>query len=238
MGKSASGKDHIYARLAAHEELGLKKLVLYTTRPIRAEEEDGKQYYFVDDKKLKEFQEKGCVIEARAYHTVHGIWTYFTADDGQVNLDASDYLGIGTLESYVKMREYYGEEALCPIYIEVEDGERLARALNRERSQKTPRYEEMCRRFLADQEDFSEEKIAEYRSGKMRGRNCTVYQRLTLQSTDTDLNCIVHTFITRNSELFHKKLWHDFVVHDRIRTRIQSDCICTKSYYKVTKMIG
>ena len=152
MGKSASGKDHIYARLAAHEELGLKKLVLYTTRPIRAEEEDGKQYYFVDDKKLKEFQEKGCVIEARAYHTVHGIWTYFTADDGQVNLDASDYLGIGTLESYVKMREYYGEEALCPIYIEVEDGERLARALNRERSQKTPRYEEMCRRFLADQE--------------------------------------------------------------------------------------
>ena len=92
----------------------------------------------MDDKKLKEFQEKGCVIEARAYHTVHGIWTYFTADDGQVNLDASDYLGIGTLESYVKMREYYGEEALCPIYIEVEDGERLARALNRERSQKTP----------------------------------------------------------------------------------------------------
>ena len=51
MGKSASGKDHIYARLAAHEGLGLKKLVLYTTRPIRAEEENGKQYYFVDDKK-------------------------------------------------------------------------------------------------------------------------------------------------------------------------------------------
>ena len=161
MGKSASGKDHIYARLAAHEELGLKKLVLYTTRPIRAEEEDGKQYYFVDDKKLKEFQEKVCVIEARAYHTVHGIWTYFTADDGQVNLDASDYLGIGTLESYVKMREYYGEEALCPIYIEVEDGERLQRALDRERGQQEPKYAELCRRFLADSEDFAEEKIAE-----------------------------------------------------------------------------
>lgn len=160
MGKSASGKDHIYARLAAHEELHLKKLVLYTTRPIRAEEENGKQYYFVDDKKLEEFRSRGNLIEERAYHTVHGIWTYFTADDGQVKLEESDYLGIGTLESYVKMREYYGEEALCPIYIEVEDGERLARALNRERSQKTPRYEEMCRRFLADQEDFSEEKIA------------------------------------------------------------------------------
>ena len=159
MGKSASGKDHIYAQLAAHEKLGLKKLVLYTTRPIRAEEEDGKQYYFVDNQKLEEFRAKGSVIEERSYHTVHGIWTYFTADDGQVDLTKSDYLGIGTLESYLKLRKYYGEEAVCPLYIEVEDGERLARALKRERSQLTPRYEEMCRRFLADQEDFSEEKI-------------------------------------------------------------------------------
>ena len=62
MGKSASGKDHIYARLAAHEGLGLKKLVLYTTRPIRAEEENGKQYYFVDDKELEEFRSSGNLI--------------------------------------------------------------------------------------------------------------------------------------------------------------------------------
>lgn len=159
MGKSASGKDHIYARLAKNQNLNLKKLILYTTRPIRAEEEDGKQYFFVDDKKLKEFRRKGCLIEARSYKTVHGIWTYFTADDGQVNLQESDYLGIGTLESYMKLKKYYGEESICPIYIEVEDGERLERALKRERSQEKPKYEEMCRRFLADQGDFSEENI-------------------------------------------------------------------------------
>lgn len=159
MGKSASGKDHIYARLAKNQNLNLKKLILYTTRPIRAEEEDGKQYFFVDDKKLKEFRRKGCLIEARSYKTVYGIWTYFTADDGQVNLQESDYLGIGTLESYMKLKKYYGEEAICPIYIEVEDGERLERALKRERIQEKPKYEEMCRRFLADQRDFSEENI-------------------------------------------------------------------------------
>lgn len=159
MGKSASGKDHIYARLAAHEGLGLKKLVLYTTRPIRAEEENGKQYYFVDDKKLEEFRESGNLIEARAYHTIHGIWTYFTADDGQVDLGRSDYLGIGTLDSFVKMKKYYGEDVVCPVYIQVEDGERLSRALKREREQANPKYEEMCRRFIADQSDFSEENI-------------------------------------------------------------------------------
>ena len=159
MGKSASGKDHIYARLAAHEGLGLKKLVLYTTRPIRAEEENGKQYYFVDDKKLEEFRSSGNLIEARAYHTIHGIWTYFTADDGQIELWQYDYLVIGTIESYYALKEYFGDDVMVPLYIEVEDGLRLSRALERERAQLKPQYAELCRRFLADAEDFSEENL-------------------------------------------------------------------------------
>lgn len=159
MGKSASGKDKIYSRLASSEVLHVKKLVLYTTRPIRAEEKDGRQYYFVDDDRLNEFREAGRLIEERSYHTVHGIWTYFTADDGQIDLQHADYLGIGTLESYVKMKEYYGPENVVPVYIQVEDGERLMRALKREQEQVNPKYSEMCRRFLADERDFSEENI-------------------------------------------------------------------------------
>lgn len=159
MGKSASGKDRIYSILSKDESLGLKRLVLYTTRPIRAGEENGREYYFTDENKLEEFRKTNRLIESRAYHTVHGIWTYFTADDGQLNPQGADYLGIGTLESYRKMKEYYGEKTVCPIYIQVEDGERLQRALIREKQQENPRYAEMCRRFLADQEDFSEENI-------------------------------------------------------------------------------
>ena len=45
------------------------------------------------------------------------------------------------------------------MYIQVEDGERLSRALKREKEQENPKYEEMCRRFIADQSDFSEENI-------------------------------------------------------------------------------
>ena len=159
MGKSASGKDRIYSILSKDESLGLKRLVLYTTRPIRAGEENGREYYFTDENKLEEFRKTNRLIESRAYHTVHGIWTYFTADDGQINPQGTDYLGIGTLESYRKMKEYYGEKTVCTIYIQVEDGERLQRALIREKQQENPRYAEMCRRFLADQEDFSEENI-------------------------------------------------------------------------------
>ena len=165
MGKSASGKDKIYSMLLADRELNLRKMVLYTTRPVREGEENGKQYYFTDDKKLEEFRESGKLIESRSYHTVHGIWTYFTADDGQVKLNEADYLAIGTLESYRKLKEYYGAENVLPIYIQVEDGERLRRALVREQKQEEPKYAEMCRRFLADQEDFSEENIADAEIG-------------------------------------------------------------------------
>ena len=44
--------------------------------------------------------------------------------------------------------------------VELDDGERLQRALNREKTQEHPKFQEMCRRFLADAEDFSEDKIA------------------------------------------------------------------------------
>ena len=57
------------------------------------------------------------------------------------------------------MKEYYGEKNLCPLYIEVEDGERLKRAICREELQQEPKYAEMCRRFLADAGDFSEENL-------------------------------------------------------------------------------
>lgn len=159
MGKSASGKDTIYQKLLEKRDLDLQRIVLYTTRPIREGEAEGREYYFTDEQKLQTLQNEGRLIELRSYDTVHGVWHYFTADDGQINLKSHDYLGIGTLESYQKMKEYFGQNTMVPLYIEVEDGERLSRALTREKMQKSPRYAELCRRFLADCEDFSEEKL-------------------------------------------------------------------------------
>lgn len=158
MGKSASGKDTIYKKVK--EQIPeLKTIVIYTTRPIREGERDGVEYFFVDDNRLQELQEAGKVIELREYNTVHGIWKYFTVDDGQ--FDREDHLiAIGTLESYVPLKKYFGDEKLVPVYIEVEDGLRLERALSRERQQKEPKYEELCRRFLADAADFSVDKLS------------------------------------------------------------------------------
>lgn len=158
MGKSSSGKDSIF-KVVKKRMPELKDIVLYTTRPVREGETDGVEYYFVNEERLEALESRGCVIELRAYHTKHGIWKYFTADDGQIDLEVYNYLVIGTLESYEAMCQYFGKDKLVPIYIEVEDGMRLGRALERERQQAEPKYAEMCRRFLADSEDFSEENL-------------------------------------------------------------------------------
>lgn len=159
MGKSASGKDSMYNLLVNDTDLKLKTITLYTTRPVRANELNGREYYFCDNDFFLKMKAENKIIESRTYDTMHGPWTYFTLDDGQINIKENNYLIIGTLESYEKTREYFGAEVLVPIYITVETGERLTRALNREKMQAEPKYAEMCRRFLADEEDFSEKNL-------------------------------------------------------------------------------
>ena len=160
MGKSASGKDRIYRELSEDKALGLNKITMYTTRPLRSGEAEGREYHFVDDDTAKRLENENKIIEIRCYDTVFGVWKYFTADDGQIDLDSGKrYIVIGTLEAYDKFCEYYGNEHIMPIYIEVDDGVRLIRAVKREMEQENPHYEELCRRFLADAKDFSEENI-------------------------------------------------------------------------------
>ncbi|MBQ6362894.1 MAG: guanylate kinase [Lachnospiraceae bacterium] len=165
IGKSSSGKDTIYQKLLGQEDLKLHRVIMYTTRPIRDREEDGREYHFTSVETFRQLQEEGKVIESRHYDTVYGRWYYYTVDDGRVDLTRGSYLVPGVLASYIAMRDYYGDgpdgrPIVVPIYVEVEDGLRLMRAIHREQGQTVPKYEEMCRRFLTDTADMSDEKLA------------------------------------------------------------------------------
>ncbi len=159
MGKSSSGKDTIYRKILKDGRIKLNKIVLYTTRPIREGERDGVQYYFTDKEQFDKLLADGKVVEYRKYNTFHGEWIYFTVADKNIDLEHNDYLIIGTPESFDATKKFFGDDKVLPILIDVDDGVRLNRALNRERKQENPKYEEMCRRFLADAEDFSEENL-------------------------------------------------------------------------------
>ena len=166
MGKSATGKDTVFKELLKRRP-ELTTVVPYTTRPIREGETDGVEYFFTSSEKLEQFKNSGKIVELRTYETVMGPWSYFTMDDGQFDIHGEgDCLMIGTLESYEKMCRYYGNGALVPVDIEVPGGIRLLRAVKREGKQKNPNYREVCRRYLADEDDFSEELLSRLRIGK------------------------------------------------------------------------
>lgn len=160
MGRSSSGKDTIYKKLLEQNQVMLQPIVPYTTRPIRAGETDGVEYHFTDEVGFQALLARGIVIEDRVYNTCLGMWRYFTVADEGIDLPHHSYVMIGTLEAYTHLQQFYGADRVMPLMIALDDGELLQRALNREKVQEHPKYEEMCRRFLADAEDFSAENLA------------------------------------------------------------------------------
>lgn len=191
MGKSASGKDTIYKRIK--EQIDVKTYVLYTTRPIRTGEQEGVDYHYVSDEQMLKFKQEGKVIESRTYRTVKGPWTYATIADEQLEQNG-DILTVGTLESYNKIKEYYEDKEdtkLLPVYITIDEEERRKRALEREKKQKNPNYEEVERRIKADNIDFSEENL----------KKAGIGQNETFENYDLD-KCVesIVTYIQKERE--------------------------------------
>ena len=65
LGASGSGKSTIERELSAHH--GFEKIVSYTTRKPRENEENGKDYYFVDNDTFKEILNRDLFAEYDEY---------------------------------------------------------------------------------------------------------------------------------------------------------------------------
>lgn len=173
MGKSSTGKDTIYKRLK--DKIDANVYVPYTTRPMREGEQEGREYYFLDRQQFEELQQQDKVMECRNYNVINAqgekdIWTYATIADDQWDKEG-DFLSIGTLESYTSIIEYLKEHPekklnMIPVYIAIDEKERENRARKREEQQIKPNYEEMKRRFQADNIDFSKEKLEKAEIGE------------------------------------------------------------------------
>ena len=158
VGKSCSGKDTRYARILAQHPPGLVPVGPCTPRPRRPGEVEGQSYHFVTQEQLRQYENQGQVIEKREYHTTQGLWTYFTL---RFDLD-TDRLLITTLAGARALMDCYGPGHVRVVYLHVDDRTRLLRYIDRESRQARPDYAEVCRRFLADQTDFSEEQLAQF----------------------------------------------------------------------------
>ena len=160
MGKSSTGKDTIYKKIT--EKIDIEEYVSYTTRPMRDEEKDGREYHFISEDKMNMYKQQGSMIECRTYQTVHGPWMYATINDEQFH-KTGNMITVGTLESYQKIKKYLDENKtnirLYPIYLQISEELRRDRAIQRENKQKNPDFKEMERRLEADNIDFADENL-------------------------------------------------------------------------------
>lgn len=158
IGRSGSGKDTIKSILLRSSDLDLKPLVEVTTRPMRENEVDGVEHVFINDTELDGLKNSNRIIESRSYKTACGdIWSYATLVPDEV-LSNNIYVGTGSLESYLMIKEKYPEDVI-PILLWVDDYNLILRSINREHGGSRDSLKEICRRFISDAEDYSDEKI-------------------------------------------------------------------------------
>lgn len=90
IGKTASGKDTILNNLVTRHEY--KKIITYTTRPMRDGEKQDVTYHFVSEEYFKHKVEEGFFAEWKTYNTEFGIWYYGTAIEDLENAEDNNII--------------------------------------------------------------------------------------------------------------------------------------------------
>ena len=144
-GESGAGKDTIQ-KWIVNNFPEVNGIVSCTTRPMRENEKEGIDYFFLNPTDFAEKVLNGDMIEATSFRD----WFYGTPIEAlkkdKINVGVFNIQGIDCLLQDSRL-------IVKPIHIFATDKERLIRSLNREEK---PDCEEICRRFLADKKDFSE----------------------------------------------------------------------------------
>ena len=142
-GMSAAGKDTFLNHLS--NNFDLNKILLTTSRPPREKEIDGVDYLF---KKKKDILKSDNFLWPIDYNS----WIYAIAKESIKN----DKINVGIFNTYWMKKLFEDNDEhfdLMAIEISASDKDRLMRSLRRE---KNPDCDEICRRFLADKQDFND----------------------------------------------------------------------------------
>ena len=144
-GPSGCGKDTIKRAILKKDKVLFNNIIGATTRPKREKEINGKDYYFMSNEEFTENILNCNMMEAASFNG----WFYGTLRTSLILNKIN--IGIFNMEALQTLLEDYEELNILPVWISVNDKERLIRTLNRE---KNPNCTEICRRFIADYNDY------------------------------------------------------------------------------------
>lgn len=142
-GKSGAGKDTIQKWLVRTQDM--HGIVSCTTRPPRDNEKNDVDYHFVTPEEFALEYALGHFLETTEFNN----WKYGTS----ISSLRKDKINVGVFNIHGIHQLLYDDRIkVCPIYIDCQNKIRLLRCLNRE---KNVDCYEVCRRYLADEEDFN-----------------------------------------------------------------------------------
>lgn len=149
IGASSSGKSTIEQEV---DKRGIcNKLTSHTTRPMRANEVEGVDYYFTNKDDFLKMENNNEFIEERVYLTKYGYWEYGLSkkevDDNLNGIVVLDLDGARELEEYIKRQ--HPDECVTTIFIDCNSKTRLLRSLSRDNCD-DDKCAEICRRYLDD----------------------------------------------------------------------------------------
>ena len=155
-GAGASGKDSTL-NILKQKYPNLQGCVSHTTRPMRQTEEEGREYFFIDNAEFQAMYENGQFIETRSYNVVGGETWYYGMSEKEVTsrLEKGHIIMILDLQGLLELKDYYsnGEVDIHAFYINVDEDTRIQRYLKRDYVT-VEMVKEMMRRLEADRSDF------------------------------------------------------------------------------------
>lgn len=147
LGKSGVGKDAIVSM--TKDDLHMPIATSFTTRPMRDGEVDGREYHFITEEEFNELKESNQLAEYTEYNVADNSTWYYGLTKKE--LESHRYLMvIVNPHGLEQLTEIYGDKVVS-ILIECDDMDRIKRSINRDGKIKP---KELCRRFLADEDDF------------------------------------------------------------------------------------
>lgn len=157
MGKSGSGKTYIFEKMKVLFP-ELNALLMYTTRPKRpGETEDA--YKFVKQDEMEKLKASHTLLAISSYETASGHWEYAYFDDL-----TKDSAGVFTPDQYRQVKNELERSGrlnkdivMVPFLVKADGDARLLRLLKRDDSDDAK--QEIIRRFLTDEADFSFENL-------------------------------------------------------------------------------
>ena len=131
-GLSNTSKDTVLNELV--KKFGFRSLVSHTTRPMRPNEVDGREYFFIDREDFLSKATNGYFVETRHYFTTvenkRSIW-YYGLSKQQADKRDKPCAVILDKQGMIDFAKYVGEDNVVVIYLEVDEEIAKQRAIKR-----------------------------------------------------------------------------------------------------------